>query len=63
MHFTAYFFFLILFVVNSSNADIHYTNPYDHLEYTEEVTPHELIARLMTHIPDPWDHTTRNYGF
>jgi len=40
-----------------------YTNPYDHAEYTEKVTPHELIARLMTHIPDPGEHTTRYFGF
>jgi len=40
-----------------------YTNPYDKCEYTEKITPHELIARLVTHIPDPWEHTTRNYGF
>jgi len=39
-----------------------YTNPYDHLDYTEKITPYELIARLMTHLPDPWEHTTRNYG-
>jgi hypothetical protein len=40
-----------------------YTNPYDHAGYTERVTPHELIARLMTHIPDPWEQTTRYFGF
>jgi len=39
-----------------------YTNPYDHAEYTEKVTPHELIARLMAHIPDPWEQTTKYYG-
>ncbi|MFQ6105036.1 MAG: hypothetical protein ACE5OP_12215 [Candidatus Glassbacteria bacterium] len=26
------------------------------------MTPHELIARLVTHIPDPWEHTTRYAG-
>jgi len=40
-----------------------YTNPYDHTGYTERVTPHELIARLMTHIPDPWEQTTRYFGY
>jgi len=40
-----------------------YTNPYDHAGYTERVTPHELIARLMTHIPDPWEQTTRYFGY
>jgi hypothetical protein len=40
-----------------------YTNPYDHTEYTERVTPHELIARLMTHLPDPWEQTTRYFAF
>jgi len=40
-----------------------YTNPYDHGEYTEKVTPHELIARLMTHTSDPWGQTTRCFGF
>ena len=30
-----------------------YTNPYDRAEYTEKVTPHELIARFMIHVPDP----------
>jgi len=40
-----------------------YTNPYDHVSYTEKITPYELIARLMTHIPDPWEQTTRYYAF
>jgi len=40
-----------------------YTNPYDHAEYTVRVTPHELIARLMAHIPDPWEQTTKYFGF
>jgi hypothetical protein len=40
-----------------------YNNPYDHVEYTEKVTPHELIARLVTHIPDPWEQTTRYFGW
>jgi len=40
-----------------------YTNPYDHAEYTEKITPHELIARLMTHIPDPWEQNNRYFGW
>jgi hypothetical protein len=40
-----------------------YTNPYDHTERTERITPEELIARLATHLPDPWEHLTRYYGF
>jgi hypothetical protein len=40
-----------------------YTNPYDTCEYTEKISPYELIARLVTHIPDPWEHTTRNFGW
>jgi len=40
-----------------------YTNPYDHVSYTEKITPYELIARLMTHIPDPWEQTTRYFGY
>ena len=40
-----------------------YTNPYDHAEYTERITPYELIARLMTHIPEPWEQTTRYFGW
>jgi len=40
-----------------------YTNPYDKRDYTEKITPHELIARLMTHIPDPWEHTTRYFAW
>ena len=39
-----------------------YTNPYDACEYTEKITPHELIARLVTHIPDPWEQTTRYFA-
>jgi len=40
-----------------------YTNPYDHFEYTEKISPYELIARLMTHLPDPWEQTTRYFAF
>jgi hypothetical protein len=39
-----------------------YTNPYDHSDYTEKITPYELIARLMTHIPDPWEQNNRYFG-
>jgi hypothetical protein len=39
-----------------------YTNPYDHLEHTEKITPYELIARLVTHIPDPWEQNNRYFG-
>ena len=40
-----------------------YTNPYDHTNYTEKLTPHELIARLMTHIPNRGEHTNHNFGY
>jgi len=40
-----------------------YTNPYNTCEYTEKISPYELIARLMTHIPDPWEQTNRYFGF
>jgi len=40
-----------------------YTNPYDKLEYTEKLTPEELIARLVTHVPDPWEQTTRYFAW
>jgi len=33
------------------------------IEYTEKLTPYELIARLITHIPDPWEQTTRYFGY
>jgi hypothetical protein len=40
-----------------------YTNPYDTCEYTEKITPYELIARLMTHIPDPWEQNNHYFGW
>ena len=39
-----------------------YTNPYDTCEHTEKITPYELIARLVTHIPDPWEQNNRYFG-
>jgi len=53
----------LTYVQKSQRIAYRYTNPYDHAEHTEKVTPHELIARLMTHIPDPGEHTTRYFGF
>jgi hypothetical protein len=38
-----------------------YTNPYDHTDATETITPLELIARLSLHIPNPREPLTR-YG-
>jgi len=40
-----------------------YTNPYDHLDYTEKISPLELIARLLTHIPDPWEQNNRYFSW
>ena len=44
-------------------ASYTYINPYDRCEYTEKLTHYELIARLITHIPNPWERTTRYFGY
>ena len=38
-----------------------YTNPYDNTEATERITPVELIARLVLHIPNPREPLIRYY--
>jgi len=39
------------------------TNPYDHARYTEKMTPHELITRLITHTLDRWVQAMKYFGF
>jgi hypothetical protein len=39
-----------------------YTNTYDQTEGTERITPLELIARLVLHIPDPRERVVRYFG-
>jgi hypothetical protein len=40
-----------------------YTTTYDNTETTEIITPHELIARLIAHIPDPGEHTVKYFSW
>jgi hypothetical protein len=40
-----------------------YTNTYDQTESTERITPLELIARLVTHIPDPGERLVRYFSY
>jgi hypothetical protein len=39
-----------------------YTTTYDNTQATESITPQELIARLIAHIPDRGEHTVKYFG-